>query len=142
MDRRRFLLAVGGTLPFVAGCSTRASTTPIEDPHVASTSDVSLDDSQFDPRNIHVPVGTTVTWTNETSTAHTVTAASENWSFDEEISGYGAAEFDFTESGVYDVYCRFHGAADLTGMSMKVGVGDASIDAPLGLTNQASTAPM
>lgn len=98
------------------------------------TSEVSMSGSQFHPRNIHVDVGTTVTWVNEDSTDHTVTNASDNWRFDETVTGGESVEYTFEDSGVYDVYCSFHGFENLTGMSMKIGVGEATIENPLGDT--------
>ncbi|MFB6086330.1 MAG: hypothetical protein ABEJ84_05940 [Halodesulfurarchaeum sp.] len=38
----------------------------------------------------------------------------------------------FEESGVYEAYCSYHGSASLSGMSMKIAVGDATIEDPLG----------
>lgn len=102
------------------------------DSGVRETSSVTMVNTQFKPRNIHVDVGTEVTWTNEDSGAHTVSAASNNWSKDTEVAGGGSTTHTFSESGVYDVYCRFHGSQDLSGMSMKIAVGDAEIQNPLG----------
>lgn len=99
---------------------------------VRQTSSVTMVNTQFSPRNIHVDAGTKVTWTNEDSSAHTVTAASDNWNKDTEVQGGGSTTHTFSENGVYDVYCRFHGSQDLTGMSMKIAVGDAEIQNPLG----------
>lgn len=99
---------------------------------VEETATIAMVDSQFDPRNAHVDGGTTVTWTNEDSAGHTVTSASDNWDFDETVDGDGEATYTFDDGGVYDVYCRFHGSSDLSGMSMKIAVGDATIDSPLG----------
>lgn len=99
---------------------------------VVETSEVGMVSSQFDPRNIHVDEGATVTWTNQDGHQHTVTAASDNWENDATVAAGGETTQTFAESGVYDVYCTFHGSADLTGMSMKIGVGDATIQNPLG----------
>lgn len=99
---------------------------------VVETTSVTMVDTQFDPRNVHVDPGATVTWTNEDSASHTVTSASDNWSKDSEVGGGEKTSHTFEESDVYDVYCVFHGSADLSGMSMKVAVGDATIDDPLG----------
>ncbi|MFB6362307.1 MAG: cupredoxin domain-containing protein [Halobacteriales archaeon] len=126
----------------MAGCSTGSSNSSAEAGPIVASDDVSLPDGQFDPRNIEAPVGAIVTWTNDGQTSHTVTAASDNWSFDQTVPAGTSTEFSFTDSGVYDVYCRFHGSHDLTGMSMNVTVGRASIDAPLGLTDPPSTALM
>lgn len=100
--------------------------------NVEETANIAMVGSQFDPRNARVDAGTTVTWTNEDSAGHTVTSASDNWDFDATVDGGGEATYTFEDSGVYDVYCRFHGSADLTGMSMKIAVGDATIESPLG----------
>lgn len=132
MQRRRFLVVAGTAATAAAAGCLGGGTGSTGGGRVVETTDVSMVGSQFDPRNIHVDAGATVTWTNDDSAAHTVTNASENWTFDEEVAGGGSTAFTFEESGVYDVYCRFHGSADLTGMSMKVGVGDATIEQPLG----------
>lgn len=135
MQRRRYLATAGGiAATFVAGCTSSGDGS--SGGEVVQTTEVSMVGSQFDPRNIHVSAGATVTWTNDDSAGHTVTNASDNWSFDREVAGGESTEFTFEESGVYDVYCRFHGSADLTGMSMKVGVGDATIESPLGGSEQ------
>lgn len=93
---------------------------------------MAMRDSQFQPRNVHVATGTTVTWTNEDGVEHTVTSASNDWNLDATVPGGESADYTFEESGVYDVYCTIHGGPDLSGMSMKVGVGDATIENPLG----------
>lgn len=137
MKRRTFMTTTAAVaIPVIAGCTGGSGGTDGEtdggDGDVVETSEVSMVGNQFDPRNIHIDPGATVTWTNDDSTAHTVTSASDNWSLDTEVAGGESAEFTFEESGVYDVYCQFHGSSDLSGMSMKVGVGDATIESPLG----------
>lgn len=127
MKRRTFLATTGSTSTLlVTGCASGDSSA------VEETSDISLRDNQFAPRNIHADAGATVTWTNEDETRHTVTSASDNWTKDSEVDGGEETTHTFEESGVYDVYCSFHGDADLSGMSMKVGIGDATIESPLG----------
>lgn len=127
MKRRTFLTTTGGTSALlVTGCTGGS------DPAVEDTSDVVMSDNQFEPRNIHADAGATVTWTNEDETRHTVISASENWTKDSEVDGGEETTHAFEEDGVYDVYCSVHGDADLSGMSMKVGIGDATIGSPLG----------
>lgn len=131
VQRRTFLSGiVTGGLSLVAGCtggSNPGGSGPVEE-----TSSVSMTGSQFDPRNIRVDSGTTVTWTNDDNFEHTVTGASDNWSKDTSVPGGEQTTHTFEESGVYEVYCSIHGGPDMSGMSMKVGVGDATIDEPLG----------
>lgn len=63
--------------------------------------------ADFSVNVLTVPVGTTVTWTNEDTTMHTVTAV--DGSFD---SGYYAEgetwSYTFTEAGEYEYYCIPH----------------------------------
>lgn len=132
MPKRRAVLngIASGGIVLIAGCS--GASQPGGSVSVEETSSVSMTGSQFDPRNIHVDTGTEVTWTNDDSVEHTVTSASDNWSKDAAVPGGEQTTHTFEESSVYEVYCTYHGSADLSGMSMKVGVGDASIDDPLG----------
>lgn len=127
MERRTFIATTGCVSALaVTGCTGGSS------PTVEETTDVTMVDAQFDPRNIHADAGSTVSWTNEDETGHTVTAASDNWAEDSEVAAGDETTHTFEESGVYDVYCRFHGDADLSGMSMKVGIGNATIESPVG----------
>lgn len=132
MPKRRAVLngIASGGIVLLAGCSGGSQSGGSAS--VEETSSVSMTGAQFDPRNIHVDTGTEVTWTNDDSDEHTVTSASDNWSKDATVPAGEQTTHTFQESGVYEVYCRYHGSADLSGMSMKVGVGDASIDDPLG----------
>lgn len=123
--RRRYLACAATATATLAGCLG-------SEPGIPETSKITMANSQFDPRNTHVDAGTTVTWTNEDSSAHTVTNASDNWTFDTEVPAGESTTYTFEDDGVYDVYCRFHGGADLSGMSMKVAVGEGTINDPLG----------
>lgn len=126
--RRRFLAASAtAAVTGVAGCAGSTGGGSIKE-----TPDVMMTGSQFQPRNIHVDTGTTVTWTNEDGFQHTLTSASDNWDKDTTVPAGGQTTHTFENSGVYDAYCSIHGSSDLSGMSMKIGVGDATIESPLG----------
>lgn len=113
--------------------------TPTDDPGGSTPTDepgddavvVDLRDRQFDPRNLSVERGTTVRWRNEDAVDHTVTSASDNWDVDMAVPADQSREYTFEDDGVYDAYCSIHGAADLTGMAMRIAVGDATIEDPL-----------
>jgi plastocyanin len=129
--RRAFLGAVAtGGLALIAGCagSGDEGAEPTTETDAAT---VSMTATQFDPRSVSVAVGATVTWANDADVEHTVTSASENWEFDETVPSGEETSHTFEEGGVYDVYCTIHGSVDLSGMSMKVAVGDATIEEPL-----------
>jgi plastocyanin len=125
--RRALLGSVGTALATgLAGCTGGGTDTP------GDSLTVMMVNTQFDPRNARVAAGGTVTWTNEDDSPHTVTSASENWQKDAEVTAGGQTTHTFSDDGIYDVYCTFHGSADLSGMSMKIAVGSATIDDPLG----------
>jgi plastocyanin len=129
-----------GAAALLAGCAGGGDGTEDEPtPTPGSELSVTVTDNRFDPLNAEVEQGGTVTWVNEGERAHTVTSASDNWSKDTEIAAGGETTHTFEESGVYDVYCRFHGSSDLSGMAMKVAVGDATIENPLGEDSGATT---
>ncbi|HEY5651380.1 MAG TPA: copper-containing nitrite reductase [Acidimicrobiia bacterium] len=63
--------------------------------------------ADFSINVLTVPVGTTVTWTNQDTTMHTVTAV--DGSFDSGYYGEGESwSFTFTEAGEYEYYCIPH----------------------------------
>lgn len=77
---------------------------------------VSIRDSEFQPQQITVKAGATVTWKNEGKMAHTVTA--DDGSFESPTLGAGKSfSQKFTEAGTYRYYCAFHGGKDGDGMS-------------------------
>ena len=71
------------------------------------TSTVDMVNTSYQPSEIEVEVGTTVTWTNEDSFAHTVT--SQDAGFDSGDIGAGE-EFShtFDQTGTFDYECTIH----------------------------------
>ena len=71
------------------------------------TSTVEMVNTSYQPNEIEVEVGTTVTWTNEDSFAHTVT--SQEAGFDSGNIGAGE-EFShtFNQTGTFDYTCTIH----------------------------------
>jgi plastocyanin len=77
---------------------------------------VSIVDSAFEPAEIAVAPGTTITWTNEGTAPHTVTA--DGGLFDSGTLEPGDTfSYTFEEPGEYPYYCRFHGDEGGRGMS-------------------------
>ncbi len=79
---------------------------------VATTGDangetVSIVNFAFDPAELTVPVGTTVTWENTDTAPHTATA--EDGSFDTgRIDQNGSGSLTFDEAGTFSYVCGFH----------------------------------
>jgi plastocyanin len=73
----------------------------------APTAQVAIPGQFYSPSDLSVLTGTTITWTNEDATSHTITA--DNASFD---SGYvppgGTYERLFAKPGVYLFHCTIH----------------------------------
>jgi plastocyanin len=77
----------------------------------------------FGTNPLVVPLNTTVTWRNDDSVAHTVTA--NDGSFDSGTLQPGQSfSHTFTSAGTFSYYCAIHGQASMSG-SVQVGGGGA-----------------
>jgi plastocyanin len=95
--------AYGGVQP-TAEQATAASTA-VRPAEAAVT--VTIQNFAFDPSNLTVKTGTTVTWTNMDGVNHTVT--SDTGLFDSgELGKGGTFSFTFDKAGVYTYYCVPH----------------------------------
>jgi len=71
------------------------------------TASVSMSQIKFVPETLTVAVGTTVTWTNEDTVQHNVTA--DDGTFDSgPIAPGGTFSFTFTTAGTYAYKCTIH----------------------------------
>jgi plastocyanin len=73
---------------------------------------VGMQNIQFDPREVTVNAGETVTWTNDEAVAHDVDGSGPGGDFSSGPEG-GMKEgdefaFTFDEPGTYDYVCRVH----------------------------------
>ena len=81
--------------------------TPPECAPAPSDAAVTISGFAFDPASLDVAVGTTVTWTNQDATQHTVTAA--DGSFDSGGLAQGATfSQTFDTAGTFSYACKFH----------------------------------
>ncbi|MER6533194.1 cupredoxin family copper-binding protein [Streptomyces sp900105755] len=70
---------------------------------------VAIKNFAFAPATLKVPVGTTVTWTNEDSEAHTVTSTGPGGPLHSAALGTHAAfSHTFTKPGTYAYLCTIH----------------------------------
>ena len=75
---------------------------------------VSIKNFAFNPPNITVAPGTTVTWVNNDQTAHTATATDPSGVFDSgELQPGQSYSFTFDKPGTYAYHCEIH--PDMTG---------------------------
>ncbi|HIF37463.1 MAG TPA: BspA family leucine-rich repeat surface protein [Marine Group III euryarchaeote] len=72
--------------------------------------DISITDNmKFDPEELTISVGDTVTWTNNDGISHTATSTDGPESFDSGNMGSGDTwSFTFTEAGTYEYKCNYH----------------------------------
>lgn len=77
------------------------------DQPLAAVAEVKIDNFSFAPREITIPVGTTVTWTNRDDIPHTVVSTdgvfkSKVRDTDEKFS------YTFTKAGTFPYFCSVH----------------------------------
>ena len=84
-------LAAGGLAPVVAAGDTA----------------VKIDNFTFEPGQLTVKVGTTVTWVNEDDIPHTVVASSKAFR-SKALDTDDKFSFTFTTPGSYEYFCSLH----------------------------------
>jgi plastocyanin len=123
MSTKRYLILslVITSLLVLTACSPApavANPTPAEGAPDASTVEVALRNFRFSPADITIKAGTTVVWTNQDSTAHTVTSGTRDAPtdlFDSGDVGNGETfSFTFATPGVYPYHCTPHQGMDGT----------------------------
>lgn len=95
LGRRRCaaLLIAGGLVCALAGA--------------AAAEDVKIDNFTFDPPEMTVKSGATVTWTNQDDIPHTV-VAKEHQFRSKALDTDDKYSFTFTTPGVYEYFCSLH----------------------------------
>jgi plastocyanin len=88
---------------------------------------VSIQDFSFNPGQITVAPGTTVTWTNEGPSPHTTTADDGSWDSGTLQQGEDFS-FTFDEPGTYTYHCSIH--PDMTASVKVSGGGEMTTASP------------
>jgi plastocyanin len=90
---------------FVAGvavcCVVYAATA------LPSESTATIDDHTFKPETLTVPVGTTVMWTNDDDTVHTVVALDGTFR-SQALDTEDKFSFTFDKAGTFEYFCSLH----------------------------------
>ncbi len=93
-------IAAVGAVAFLLRCMSDSVTSP-----PAQTQSVSIKGFAFNPPSIVVPVGSTITWTNQDAANHTVTGDG----FDSGTLGSNATfAHTFSTKGNFAYHCIFH----------------------------------
>lgn len=88
---------------------------PAEEEPMLTEVEVAMTPSTFEPALITIAVGTTVTWENTDSLAHTVTSGtrgSATGDFDVTLSPGEAYSHVFDELGTFEYHCTLHPGMD------------------------------
>jgi plastocyanin len=89
--------------PSAAGASQASPTT------ATAAAKVSIDNFVFDPKEVVVMVGATITWVNADDVVHTVTSKAAPPLFDSRTLHTGDTfSFEFKTPGTYDYFCKAH----------------------------------
>ncbi len=112
MKKTIMLSSIGAVLILIlAACSSSAPTPVKEAMPTESVSgksaNVEMSNFAFNPAELTVRVGTTVTWTNKDSASHDVKASDASWG-SESLSQGQSFSMVFDKEGTYDYVCTFH----------------------------------
>jgi plastocyanin len=92
----------------VGACSGSYSAgTPAAPAAAAPGASVTIANFSFSPSTLSVRAGTTVTWTNNDSTAHTVTL-DDGSAASADIASGATFQHTFTAAGSFTYHCRIH----------------------------------
>jgi plastocyanin len=100
-----FALAAIVVTAFAFAAGTRPSL-DMPDDKPASGATVKIDNRSFDPENISIAAGSTVTWTNNDDIPHVV--ASDEMFKSKVLHTDDHFSFTFTKPGTYNYHCAIH----------------------------------
>lgn len=83
---------------------------------------------RWEPPTLEVSAGTTVTWENDGSAPHTVTAYDGPWEDDIDLPAGATAKRKFKKAGVYSYYCTTASHAVLAGTTCFGMCGTITVD--------------
>ena len=106
-----------GTQPQSESSSQTSTTPPPANGESQTASNrVTISNFSFSPADITVKKGTTVTWTNNDSVQHTVTADSgDDGPKSQPLSSGQTYSFTFNDEGTFNYHCSFHPEMHVTG---------------------------
>jgi plastocyanin len=91
----------------VLGISCKAQDSTGTSSITQTANEVVIDNLAFEPATLNISTGTTVTWANNDSAAHTITAR-DNTFKSGTLSPGGSFSFTFNEKGTFEYYCTIH----------------------------------
>lgn len=118
------ILAIALSLLTIAGCSSPSDSSgsngyggggsnPSPTPNTTSKT-VAMYNMRFSPASLTIHTGTTITWQNQDSYAHTATSDSSVWNTGNIASG-ASATTTFNTAGTYPYHCTYHQSMGMVG---------------------------
>lgn len=108
----RLAIRLLGSALLLSVLAVGCASTPAASPAPAEGSGITITKSfSFDPQQLSVNRGTSVTWTNTDTTTHTVTSGTpgnQTGKFDQRVEGGKTFTFTFADAGTYEVFCNIH----------------------------------
>jgi plastocyanin len=94
-------------VPFAAGIVVAAAISfPVVSAQLKDTK-LEVENYSFLPKSVAVKAGTTVTWTNEDNTPHTVASSTKLFK-SKALDTTDSFSYTFTTPGVYQYFCSLH----------------------------------
>ena len=84
------------------------NTQTINQPQTEGTYNVEISNFAFNPSEVKIKIGDTVTWINEDSAPHTVTSDSGNELNSPQLSNGQNYSRTFSNTGTFNYYCSVH----------------------------------
>jgi len=89
--------------------SDPAQSNPASRPAAQAAANVKIENFAFEPRELVIAVGTTVTWQNADDVPHTATSKDDPQTFDSgPLDTDDKYSFTFSKPGTYAYYCKVH----------------------------------
>lgn len=107
-----WLVAMGLLAAACGGPAARPSPAPASTPGAGGARRmVVVQNFRFSPAQVEVAAGTTVIWTNNDSTTHTVTSgepSNKTGVFDMPVADGATVQFTFAQAGTFTYFCSIH----------------------------------
>jgi plastocyanin len=93
----------------IIGSGSASASLPASQPTTQPTATVKIENFTFEPRDLQIAVGTTVTWQNADDVPHTATSKDDPQTFDSgALDTDDKFSFTFSKPGKYAYYCKVH----------------------------------
>ncbi len=130
------VLAAIGYVVFGGNSTTQTASTASE------SYSLEISNFAFNPQNLSIKAGDSVTWTNKDSATHTITSDSGNGLNSNSLGTGETYSYTFTVPGTYPYHCKFHPGMTGTITVLEVGYNQNTIVTTIPYDSNATTTPI